>query len=376
MVAPMGVVASYSLDAIGMAAMLLAAVLSRKGSFRFDAVSALLFARIVWLVIVNTICGNDISAYLNISFFASVAAFVVYSAATEMHMRWALGNRFLWMTALIVVIMLVQMLLCYVELGTFSNFSVNKYFVSIPYGESNSIAMGFIAMCIFLYLNEGKKYLKVAIILLSFLGLIMLSSSGCMLSIAILLLLMSLAKISRSLKGKKASQIVIIAFLLIALFVLLAFVTGLVSIAMSSFSGVLGKINEFLSGNIAAATTGRVQIYSHYKSLFFESPIVGYGTAPIESTYGVLETYRAHNWILEALNQGGLVNLALYASACVLAMKNINNDAFSKSAFFVASFLLINSLFEPGIFGFNKDFLMWLLLGLAQTREGGHVVKK
>lgn len=359
---------SYALDAVGLAMMLGSALLKKRGETRFDLIAGLLLARVVWLILTNVIHGAQLSMFFNNAFFAAVAAVFVYVAAANIDFTRFVEKVIYGGVAIIALVILVQAIECYVEIGTFSNFSTNKYMVSIPYGDSNSIAMGFVAMCLFLIFMSRTSKSKVAWGIVAAIGLVLLSSSGCLLSIALMLFALTIAKVVKALSLQVNPRVFAGLFAALALVAVLL-VTGAFSSAVVAFSGTIDKIIEFMSGDLASATTGRTTIYLYYLDLFFESPAVGYGTIPAAGYYGVLESYRAHNLILEALYHGGLVNLFLYVGACIAAFRNMRKDAFSLCVTIAIAFLLLNSMFEPGVFGFNKDFFMWLLLGLAQRRE-------
>lgn len=368
MVIPMSDVYSYSLDAIGLLLMSAAAVSSKKALLRVDIVAGLLLLRTMWLIIVNVVNGGSAALFLNNAFYSSAATVFAYQASTCIDFSPSLGNVIRKGIGIIAIIILAQILWCYVEIGTFSNFSVNKYLVSIPYGDSNSIAMGYVAMCLYLFLDSKRPVIRAWWCVAALIGLILLSSSGCMLSIAIMALALLLKKIYEVASSKTDARIVAIACAVVVV-IAVGLTAGAFAPLIDSFSGTVEKVLELFSGDISSATTGRTTIYAHYFSLFLQSPILGYGTVPVEGIYGVLETYRPHNLILEALYHGGLVNLVLYVGACIYACKGTRNDSFGKTVQVVVAFLLINSMFEPGVFGFNKDFFMWLLLGLAQNQR-------
>ena len=368
MVIPMSDMYSYSLDAIGLVLMLAAAISSKKALLQVDIVAGLLLFRTIWLIVVNVINGGSAALFLNNSFYSAAAIIFAYQASTCVTFSSALRKAIRVGMSVIAVIMLLQILGCYVQIGTFSNFSVNKYLVSIPYGDSNSIAMGYIAMCLYLFLDSNRNVMKAWWCIAALIGLILLSSSGCMLSIAIVALILILKKVYGIVSARADARIVAIACLAVV-FIASGLVTGIFTPLIESFSGTTEKVLELFSGDISAATTGRTTIYAHYTNSFLQSPVLGYGTVPAEGVYGILETYRPHNLVLEALYHGGIVNFALYAGACMYAFKGARKDSFGKTVRIVVVFLLINSMFEPGVFGFNKDYFMWILLGLAQKRE-------
>lgn len=360
---------SYVLDAVGLAMMFGSALLQKRSQMRFDLVAGLLMARVVWLIGVNVMHGAQASMFLNNAFFAAVAVVFVYVAASVVDFTRFVEKAVYGGMGIVVLVIILQVIGCYVEMGTFDNFATNKYLVSIPYGDSNSIAMGLIAMCIFLLFMSKLAKSKVVWCVVAAVGMVLLSSSGCMLSISLMLIVLTIGKTAKVLSSKTNARILAGAFVVLALVVILM-ASGALSGILIVFSRTIEKIVEFISGDLAAAMTGRTTIYLHYLDLFYNSPVVGYGTIPAAGYYGVLESYRAHNWVLEALYHGGLTNFFLYIGACVAAFKGIRKDSFSLSVAIAVIFLLLNSMFEPGVFGFNKDFFMWLLLGLAQRREG------
>ena len=359
---------SYALDAIGLAMLLSSALFHSRIQMRFDLVTGLLVARVFWLLSINVAHGAQISMFLNNAFFAAVAAVFVYLASSNIDFTRSIEKAVYGGIAIIATVIIVQTVGCYIEVGTFSDFATNKYAVSIPYGDSNSVAMGFTAMCAFLFLMSKSAKIKIIWGIIAAVGMVLLSSSGCMLSIAITLLVLAAVKMVRILSSKADARILAGLFITLVLVLILS-VTGAFTGVLVAFSGTAEKIAEFISGDLTSATTGRTTIYLHYLNLFFDSPVVGYGTIPAAGYYGVLESYRAHNLILEALYHGGLINFFLYVGACATAFRNMRKDAFSLSAAIAIAFLLVNSMFEPGVFGFNKDFFMWLLLGLSQRRE-------
>lgn len=368
MVIPMSDVYSYSLDAVGLVLMLAAVLSSKKVLLRVDIVAGLLLFRTIWLIVVNVIYGGSAALFLNNSFYSAVAIIFAYQSSTCVTFNPALRKAIRTGMSIIAIIILLQILGCYIKVGTFTNFSVNKYFVSIPYGDSNSIAMGYIAMCLYLFLDSNRNVIKAWWCIAALIGLILLSSSGCMLSIAIVALALILKKVYEIASARADARIVAIVCTVVV-FMAVGLAAGAFTPLIETFSGTTEKVLELFSGDISTATTGRTTIYAHYINLFIQSPVLGYGTVPAEGIYGALETYRPHNLVLEALYHGGIVNFALYAGACIFAFKKSRSDFFGIIVRIVVAFLLINSMFEPGVFGFNKDFFMWLLLGLAQKQE-------
>jgi O-antigen ligase len=367
MLVPMSSVAEYVTAAGGASLMLISALLSQEKNEKFDAIAALLVVRAIWLTLVNFFSGGGLDYFINGAYFSAIVSIFIYIGCR----RYAEDNRSpsLMTVSMIIlfVVIFVQTALCYIQLGSFSDFRTGKYAVSIPFGESNAIAMGYIGVGLYLFYTLKTRLHRGAVIALMIAGSVLLASTGSLLSLAIVVVYLVLAAID--LKKSYSSTTLLFGCLTSMALVLVVVNIAQGGLVTTLFASTFEKLDRLASGNYLSASTNRTFIYSYYLDLFYENPVVGYGTAPVTAVWGAYETYRPHNWILEALYHGGIPNLILFATVCFLGFKNARRGAFPKACCILAAYLLVDSLFEPGIFGINKDFLFWCALGFASVKR-------
>ena len=152
--------------------------------------------------------------------------------------------------------------------------------------------------------------------------------------------------------------------LLVLVIITVAFSSRIFNLIVSVIAPLWDKLQLFFGRDYIGATTNRTIIYSSYIERISKNPILGYGTVPVVADYNQYESMRPHNLILEALYQGGIINLVLYLGAIVVSFINIGKKRKENLAIIVSClFLVLHSLVEPGLFTTNKDFIFWLILG-------------
>lgn len=366
MLFPMSAIGEFATAAAGALAMLCSAFIFRPSMRKMDLIAVLLVARAVWLSLVNLVVGGGLDYFANGAYFSAIVSIFVYVGCRSYSADGRSSSLMTTGMLILFVVVFAQTLFYYIQLGSFGDFRTSKYMISIPFGDSNAIAMGYIAVGLYLVYTLKTRLQRGIVIVLMIVGSVLLASTGSLVSLGLIATCLALGSFD---PNKRLSQVTLLlgCFVFIALTVIVVNITQGGSVA-ALFASTIEKIEEFLSGNFASASTNRTYIYIHYFDLFCDSPVVGYGTAPVNAVWGVVESYRPHNWVLEALNQGGFANLFFFTAACVLGFKNSRRDGFSRACCILAAYLLINSFFEPGVFGINKDFLLWCALGLSAGR--------
>lgn len=367
MLFPMSAIGGYATAAAGALAMLCSAFISRPSKRKMDLVAVLLVARAIWLTLVNLVVGGGLDYFANGAYFSAILSIFVYMGCRSYSADGRSSSLMTTGMLVLFVVVFAQVAFYYIQLGSFGDFRTNKYMVSIPFGESNAIAMGYIAIGLYLVYVSKVRLQRVIIIVLMIAGSVLLASTGSLVSLGLIAVCLALGSLD---PNKQLSH----ATLLLGCFVFIMLTVVVVNIMQGGsiaalFASTIEKIEAFLSGNYASASTNRTYIYTHYFNLFCDSPVIGYGTVPVNAVWGVVESYRPHNWVLEALIQGGFANLFFFTAACVLGFKNSRRDGFSRACCILAAYLLIDSLFEPGVFGINKDFLLWCALGFSAGRD-------
>ena len=106
-------------------------------------------------------------------------------------------------------------------------------------------------------------------------------------------------------------------------------------------------------------------------SLIKEKPIIGYGPGNValfgEILIREVKYYSPHNIIFEVLIHSGLIGFTMFVIVIISLLKRalfvfkINGD----SIFIVLLFaMLLNSMFEPTLSGYEYSFLFWSFMGI------------
>ncbi|MEJ1494773.1 hypothetical protein SMA47_24525, partial [Escherichia coli] len=74
------------------------------------------------------------------------------------------------------VVVFAQTLFYYIQLGSFGDFRTSKYMISIPFGDSNAIAMGYIAVGLYLVYTLKTRLQRGIVIVLMIVGSVLLAS--------------------------------------------------------------------------------------------------------------------------------------------------------------------------------------------------------
>lgn len=230
-----------------------------------------------------------------------------------------------------------------------------KNFIRIPIAPSNTITCYIILLIPFIYFLDKSKfkwfYLSLSIISI----LLTRSMSGILILIIMFIFIL--------LKSKKNRIIKIISFSIIFLFSII-FIQYFIP---DFFARYIEKFNELFNQTASVnnySMNGRSAIYNLAIHLIKNSFPWGYGVS-----YSIfLNNQLAHNWILEALLQEGLLNLLITISIFITILIKI--PKFNKNPLFLSTvtsviFVLTQALVEPSITAFPFDFVFFSVVFIA-----------
>jgi len=337
---------------------------------RIDATESLLAIRVIWLIVpMLAYGGSSWRSYLTGSFFSAIIALVAYSTARRCSTTDRVRELVRLIFAVCLLVIVSQSLVAFFNHADIASYAVRKYYVDIPFGNSNSIAMMVSTLGLYLAYSAQRTRERVAWISLVGVSAVVLSSFGNFLLLTAFATALALPLMRRT---RLSSGVVGVFLIAVALMMsLLAFnshsVEGFMNQAFSDFQE---RANALESGDLDAATTNRTLVYLHYVTKIVQNPVIGFGTHPVSgggpSEY---EMMRPHNLVLEALYQGGVVNLILYFAAFFSAFQSLRKTQSNRAVKVATIFLFLDSMIEPGLFALNKDFVFWTMLGGGNRME-------
>lgn len=350
--------------------LLLMAILIARQGVRVDAVEALLAVRIGWLSVLMFVNGgSEWQSYLTGSFLSAIIALLSYSAARRCTSASRVGRSLRLVFIACLLVLCTQSLAAFLQHADISSYAVRKYYVDIPFGNSNSIAMMVSTLGIYLAGSAARVSERAAWAALVVIFAVVLSSFGNFLVLLAFVVGLGIAHLGRVRINSR-----LIAIVLMGTAVLMT-IGGLYAgqvedFAGRAFSDVQERATAVQVGDIDAATTNRTLVYLHYVAQIAESPLVGYGTQPLPVAGPTsFEGMRPHNLVLEALFQGGLINLILYLGAVYWAFRRLRRHTGNRPVKTAALFLFVFSMIEPGLFALNKDLVFWTILGSGTMTE-------
>jgi len=236
----------------------------------------------------------------------------------------------------------------------------------IPLGASNSIAMGLsmLGIYVLLQIKNGsvRKILTVAAVVIISLTL----SSGAMISLVIVITLYYFDKVRNN-------------YLKVVL-VISAILLGIIMIAMPTERSEIMRDDEnlfesyrYTTGQLRArqyymASHGRFDIYRIYLMKVVDKPIVGHGYYKHVSKMGI----NAHNFIISELYTGGIATCGILIYILVTIFRTlrryIGKDNVIRGVYYSCIYLVVHSFIEPGLLGYQKGFLFWIIVAIGMGR--------
>lgn len=242
-----------------------------------------------------------------------------------------------------------------------------KSYIAIPIGKSNYIASILILCFFYTYINLKNKFVKIISLSMTIISLLLTLSYGGI--VAVLLGIILDFIMTRENRGKK------ILYLLMLSLCISGFTLTIDNIFPNLLDRYLMKFSE--SADFNQVSNGRAEIFEYNLDKFFSNPILGSGLGLPVGEEESLERMRPHNIILEALVNGGVINLFLYFGAIYFVINklyiNINRDRQCKAVFIIMFSILIHGMVEVNLFTAAFDFFFWMILGFnsAYCRYNG-----
>lgn len=227
-----------------------------------------------------------------------------------------------------------------------------KNFIRIPLAPSNTITCYLILMIPFIYFLGSGIIRNISVFLCVFSIILTRSFSG-FLTITVFFLLI----LFRKEKKKFANVILVIAVLAIIIFIIN-------KVNPIFFERYIDRFNMIMSSNSSIRSeslNGRDQIYKQAIDLIKMNFPYGLGVSYSESINNQL----AHNWILEAILQEGLLNLIFVVTIFLICFVKLFSakNILCKAGGISLALVLIQALFEPSITAFPFDMFLWIFLG-------------
>lgn len=225
-----------------------------------------------------------------------------------------------------------------------------KYYMVLPLGRYNYITCFLLPIYFLVDSYYKSKRAKVVLLKLAYMLLILFGilATGSKLSLLIFVGYIFMKSIRMIKKN------FILAFLGVSFIIVFLIANG------SMFS------KYFTTATFAP----RLNVYYEGIHLFLKHPILGRGAVP----YQIYDAVSAHNFILEALIQTGIIGAILYLAVLILVIKIFRSIKDKKLKRVSLTFLigvLVQGLAEPALFGLCFDTFFWLCIGflVGQSRK-------
>jgi len=273
------------------------------------------------------------------------------------------------MFVLISLILIAQVSIAFVNgIASGISFAYIKSWISIPIGKSNFIAAFLNPILIFLFIYMKKSIYKTILIILLVITTGMTFSDGGLLVLALTFALIYFNKIKNS----------YVKFLLIILLTLLFLSFLIVPVSSNSEGSAISNENSFfysykhtleqilVQRDLEDASSGRIDIYRYYLIEIKNHSFFGHGFyMPFTKTIA-----NPHNFLISELYTSGIFNLLIYVLVIFLILNKLRHseDEFITAAYYACIYIIVHSLIEPAILGFNVGFIFWLLMAIAYKR--------
>lgn len=353
----------------GLLLLLLASVLHLDVNPRIGAVECLLMLRIPWLALLGAF-NRDVArwGWLNSAFASAVVAAVVYPSVRKMAREDHFRKWLRYMLASTFVVLFVQTSVKFFGSAAIASLSTRKYLIDLPAGNSNSIAMILSTLGLYLALGTTRRRWRITWLILTVASAIMLSSTGNYLVLSILAVTWGVRK-SSSIRPSRAGILILLVLTVGVLVYAAISLQGFMTAFETVFERAINSGRALVAGDLESATTERTLIYGYYWDEVSRNPWLGHGTVPYSGGFESYSAMRPHNIVLEALYQGGILNLLAYGTAIWIAYRQVPRAPESLGVRVAVVYMVVDSLFEPGLFVMNKDFLFWTILASLGGRQ-------
>lgn len=230
-----------------------------------------------------------------------------------------------------------------------------KWWMVLPIGQTNSIGTALLLMFILCENQtdkiEKKRLRTIWIAMLSIVAVTFLFI-GSRATLLLLLLYFVIKHVFSKVKSSRNRVYKTIVFGLI-----------IVVISLIVMLEYVEQVTQYI-GNFSwtSLTFTRFQVYKESFALFMEHPFFGRSAFP----YHVYDAVAAHNFILEALVQGGVIGAALLIAALLCTRMQLLRNVSEYQAFkYVFWFSLLRGLVEPTFFQMGFEVLFWLTVGIG-----------
>ena len=227
-------------------------------------------------------------------------------------------------------------------------------------GRSNALA-SYILLCYFGIYKIASFRFKNCIFFLLVLSLLLTFSRGGLATFIIIILFDKIFLKKLAINAQERIHKTIIIPLLVFILLILVIPDSVKNDAVSLLTGSLYNNNS-----LNKISTGRIDIYIRSWNLFLNSPIYGYG---IEKS--LVDTGYAHNWVLEALLQQGLVGTILFICTLAVMFKKISGfftkDRVVFSCTISLAAIILHGMVEPNLFSLGIDTIYWFIAGTCMA---------
>lgn len=247
----------------------------------------------------------------------------------------------------------------YNNLSIFEN---TKYFMRLPGGQTNYLGVFLVASYILvdLFYSNSKNFFKYVYLGLIWVGVWCVGTRSGLLILVGYYCFKWGRTFYRNLKQKNIWEKKRKHFLLKTLFIIIiCCFFGIFFFLIKD--EILYRLSAF---TVEGMTTNRLQVYADVVELIFQHPILGRSAY----SYIAFDTKYSHNFLLESLNQTGIIGTCIYLLIWGYCFKKISKIREEKIRFLFQIFILITLIHgsvEPNLFSIISDTFVWFLLGIG-----------
>lgn len=322
----------------------------QKMRLKTDRVTELLVIRFLFYLIPCLFVRDG--SQLQIGLIAAVAcSFMAYTVGKENEC----SDRFI---ALVLggaaCVISIQILVTVFTRGLNINSSDLKWWMVIPIGQTNAIGTYFLPMMILLdgFKNTKNGFYRYILLLIEAVllaSILFMGSRSTLIIMAVYFVIRYLMPKAQISKQMMRRLLIAVPVLLFGIFLFLVKNNGAVAQFASQFS-------------VNSLVYTRLKVYQEAMEVFGKHIFFGRGAY----SYKVFDAVMAHNFVLEALIESGIIGSIPFFAAVIICIKQLKkNKKFQGNYLYAVVFMLIKALMEPTFYMASFEIFFWLLVGLG-----------
>lgn len=305
----------------------------------------LLYTRIPFYILNSLVRGvtSSFLAYYLLVLVAPITYTYIYKCIDEYEKVLCIILKF----TIIIIDLQIMSVFLPLALGGHGLYQI-KTLLTIPVGNSNSVAALILMQTVLAYFFLEKKFYTV----ISVLALLCTMSKGAFLALGITGVIILVGELIRRKNWK-------------ILFVVLIGVCGIYAVANKVLNEYLFEylkvIKTLFDGNIESINNGRNEIFKDAWGQFLKHPIIGNGMRSLYVSGGM-----AHNFILQGLFNGGILGCILMYSPILYIVFRMTkwNDKYKRGMLYLLLVITLHGFVENVFLTITAELFIWTFIFL------------